>query len=191
MSQPEKKASVVVDLGFGDAGKGLVTDFLVRELGAHTVVRFNGGAQAGHNVVTPDGRHHTFAQLGAGSFVPGVRTFLSRYVVVHPTAPCRGRALAARGVTTVSSADRERERARDDAVPSLRQSRAGARREGTRGAASAWRDRHGLAGVAGAEVCACAISSGPRRSCARCSASRSGSAKSCRRGPRVFRTPVR
>lgn len=50
------------------------------------MVRYNGGAQAGHNVVTPEGRHHTFSQIGAGSFVPGVRTFLSRHVVVHPTA---------------------------------------------------------------------------------------------------------
>lgn len=80
------RASIVVDIGFGDAGKGLVTDFLVRETAARTVVRFNGGAQAGHNVVAPDGRHHTFAQLGAGSFVPGVRTHLSRFVVVHPPA---------------------------------------------------------------------------------------------------------
>lgn len=82
----DRRAFVVVDLGFGDAGKGLVTDALVRAFGAHTVVRFNGGAQAGHNVVTPEGRHHTFAQLGAGTFVPGVRTHLSRFVVVHPTA---------------------------------------------------------------------------------------------------------
>jgi adenylosuccinate synthase len=77
---------IVLDLGFGDAGKGTVTDFLVRHLGARAVVRFNGGAQAGHNVVTRDGRHHTFAQLGAGTFVPGVRTFLSKHVVFHPTA---------------------------------------------------------------------------------------------------------
>ncbi len=80
------RAVVVVDLGFGDAGKGLLTDHLVRTTGATLVVRYNGGAQAGHNVVTPDGRHHTFAQLGSGSFVPGVRTFLSRHMVVHPTA---------------------------------------------------------------------------------------------------------
>lgn len=82
----ERRAFVVVDLGFGDAGKGVITDFLVRAHGAHTVVRFNGGAQAGHNVVTPDGRHHTFSQLGAGTFVAGVRTHLARQVVVHPTA---------------------------------------------------------------------------------------------------------
>jgi adenylosuccinate synthase len=81
-----REAFVVVDLGFGDAGKGTVTDHLVRRFGAHTVVRFNGGAQAGHNVVTPDGRHHTFAQFGAGTFSEGVRTVLAPPVVVHPTA---------------------------------------------------------------------------------------------------------
>lgn len=77
---------VVLDLGFGDAGKGLVVDALVRRTGARTVLRWNGGAQAGHNVVTGDGRHHTFAQLGAGSFVPGTRTALGPEVIVHPTA---------------------------------------------------------------------------------------------------------
>jgi adenylosuccinate synthase len=49
-------------------------------------MRFNGGAQAGHNIVLPDGRHHTFSQFGAGTFVPGVCTVLSAPVVVHPTA---------------------------------------------------------------------------------------------------------
>lgn len=83
------RALVVVDLGFGDAGKGLLTDFLVRHAGATVVVRYNGGAQAGHNVVAPDGRHHTFAQFGSGTFIPGVRTFLSCNVVIHPTALLR------------------------------------------------------------------------------------------------------
>lgn len=80
------RAAIVVDLGFGDSGKGLVTDALVRRLGASAVVRWNGGAQAGHTVVAPDGRAHTFSQFGAGSFVPGVRTYLASAVVVHPTA---------------------------------------------------------------------------------------------------------
>ncbi len=81
-----REALVVVDLGYGDQGKGSVTDHLVRDREAHTVVRYNGGAQAGHNVVTPDGRHHTFAQFGAGSFVPGVETFVSRHVAIQPWA---------------------------------------------------------------------------------------------------------
>lgn len=94
------RAFVIVDLGFGDAGKGLLTDYFVRRTGAQVVVRYNGGAQAGHNVVTPDGRHHTFSQFGSGSFVPGVRTFLSRDVVVHPTALLREEVhLRAAGVT--------------------------------------------------------------------------------------------
>lgn len=75
---------MVIDLGFGDSGKGSVTDFLVRDKGAGLVVRFNGGAQAGHTVVLDDGRHHTFAQFGAGSFVDGVRTHLGPSFVMHP-----------------------------------------------------------------------------------------------------------
>ena len=76
----------LIGLGFGDCGKGLCVDALVRRHGAHTVVRFNGGAQAGHNVVLPDGRHHTCSQIGAGIFSAGVATVLASPVVVHPTA---------------------------------------------------------------------------------------------------------
>ncbi|MDG4816432.1 adenylosuccinate synthetase [Micromonospora sp. WMMD956] len=77
---------LVVDLGYGDAGKGTVVDWLCATRPVHTVIRFNGGAQAAHNVVLRDGRHHTFAQFGAGTFRPGVRTHLSRHVVVDPLA---------------------------------------------------------------------------------------------------------
>lgn len=78
--------AAILGLGFGDCGKGLFTDALCRRWHAHTVVRFNGGAQAGHNVVLPDGRQHTFAQFGAGTFVAGVHTVLAAPVVVHPAA---------------------------------------------------------------------------------------------------------
>ncbi|OHV59327.1 adenylosuccinate synthetase [Pseudofrankia sp. BMG5.36] len=82
--------TIVVDLGFGDAGKGTVVDHLCRVAAAAgrpvgAVVRFNGGAQAAHNVVTDDGRHHTFAQFGAGTLA-GVPTHLSRYMLVDPLA---------------------------------------------------------------------------------------------------------
>ena len=76
----------VIGLGFGDCGKGLFTDYLCRTSRAHTVVRFNGGAQAGHNVVLPDGRHHTFSQFSSGTFIEGVHTVLASPVVIHPTA---------------------------------------------------------------------------------------------------------
>jgi adenylosuccinate synthase len=92
------KAFVVVDLAFGDSGKGGITDFLVREHKAGLVVRWNGGAQAGHNVVTADGLHHTFSQFGAGTFA-GARTHLSEDVVIHPTALLvEARRLEAKGV---------------------------------------------------------------------------------------------
>lgn len=83
---PTRQAKIVVDLGYGDAGKGTIIDYLTRHHNAHTVVRFNGGAQAAHNVITPDGKHHTFAQFGSGMFLPDVRTFLSRFMLVEPYA---------------------------------------------------------------------------------------------------------
>ncbi len=79
-------AYIIVDLGYGDAGKGSQVDYLTRAKQAHTIIRFNGGAQAGHNVVTADGRHHTFSQFGSGMFVPEVRLYLSRYMLIEPYA---------------------------------------------------------------------------------------------------------
>lgn len=79
-----KKAFLVAGLGFGDESKGATVDFLCRRFSVHTVIRYNGGSQAGHNVLTPDGRHHTFSQFGSGTFVPGVRTYLSRFMLVNP-----------------------------------------------------------------------------------------------------------
>ncbi|MFQ6331144.1 adenylosuccinate synthetase [Nocardia sp. CWNU-33] len=91
---------IVVDLGFGDAGKGATVDWLCSpeaDLGVAAVVRFNGGAQAAHNVVA-EGRHHTFAQFGSGTFA-GVPTLLSRYMLVEPIALAgEARRLAALGV---------------------------------------------------------------------------------------------
>jgi adenylosuccinate synthase len=86
MKDKESSIILVADLGFGDAGKGSIVDALTRKTNAHCVVRYNGGAQAAHNVITPDGRHHTFAQFGSGTFIPGTQTHLSRFMMVHPLA---------------------------------------------------------------------------------------------------------
>lgn len=77
------RARVVIGANFGDEGKGLMTDYLCAREGAGTVVRFNGGAQAGHTVVTPDGARHVFQHVGSGAFC-GVPTFLSRFFVANP-----------------------------------------------------------------------------------------------------------
>jgi adenylosuccinate synthase len=89
----------VVGLGFGDEGKGSVVDALVRRHGATSVVRFNGGCQAAHHVVSPEGLVHCFSQFGAGTLVPGVRTHLGRFLAVDPIALAREEeALRTKGV---------------------------------------------------------------------------------------------
>lgn len=77
------KASVVIGANWGDEGKGLMTDYLCRKHNADMVVRFNGGAQAGHTVVTPEGQRHVFSHIGSGYFA-GVPTYLSEHFVLNP-----------------------------------------------------------------------------------------------------------
>lgn len=79
-----QKAYIVVDLGFGDSGKGKIVDHLAHTKDVDLVVRYNGGAQCAHNVEHIDGRHHSFAQFGAASFFPQVRTFFSKYAYFNP-----------------------------------------------------------------------------------------------------------
>jgi adenylosuccinate synthase len=77
------KVVLIAGLGYGDEGKGSTVDWLARTKTATTlVVRYNGGAQAAHNVVAGD-QHHTFAQFGSATLA-GVPTLLSRHVLVNP-----------------------------------------------------------------------------------------------------------
>lgn len=79
------KAILVAGLAYGDEGKGATVDFLCRQLPVDLVVRYNGGSQAAHNVVAPNGVHHTFAQFGSGMMANvRVRTHLSRHMLVDP-----------------------------------------------------------------------------------------------------------
>ena len=79
---------IVTDLLFGDSGKGTVVDWATRKLATSgrlpLIVRHSGGAQAAHAVETPEGQKHTFQQFGAGIFVPGVKTYLSEYLLFNP-----------------------------------------------------------------------------------------------------------
>jgi adenylosuccinate synthase len=75
-------ARAVIGANFGDEGKGLITDYLCRT-GGSVVVRFNGGAQAGHTVVTPEGLSHVFGHFGSGTLY-GVPTFLSQFFICNP-----------------------------------------------------------------------------------------------------------
>ncbi len=79
-----KKAYIIIGAGYGDEGKGLITDYYAAQFGETClVVRFNGGAQAAHTVVTPEGARHVFSHFGSGSLV-GSRTYLSKFFIVNP-----------------------------------------------------------------------------------------------------------
>ncbi len=79
----KKKAIIVIGLGYGDEGKGLATDFLCLKNQNSLVIRFNGGHQAGHSVVTKDKKKHIFSNLGSGS-LRNIPTFWSSYCTFSP-----------------------------------------------------------------------------------------------------------
>lgn len=79
------KCSLVIDLGFGDAGKGLTTDFLASQNPEQSlVVRFSGGHQIGHTVST-DALTHTISNFGSGTIL-NVPTYYSEYTTLFPPA---------------------------------------------------------------------------------------------------------
>lgn len=77
------EAKAVIGAAYGDEGKGLMTDVLAAATPDAVVVRSNGGAQAGHTVVTPAGARHVFHHVGSGA-LSGAATHLSRHFVAHP-----------------------------------------------------------------------------------------------------------
>jgi adenylosuccinate synthase len=77
------RAKAVIGAGYGDEGKGLVTDMLAATMPRSVVVRSNGGAQAGHTVVAPGGTRHVFHHIGSGALA-GAPSHLSAHFVAHP-----------------------------------------------------------------------------------------------------------
>lgn len=79
-----KIATAVIGANYGDEGKGIVTDYLASRLvGDKVIVRFNGGAQAGHTVVSPERKRHVFSHFGAGCFSEA-STYLAKHFVCNP-----------------------------------------------------------------------------------------------------------
>lgn len=79
----------VIDLGFGDSGKGVTTSLLCSnnfsvDYKNKLVIRSNGGHQAGHTVTIGD-KKHIFSQFGSGS-LQGVPSYLSRNFTIEPEA---------------------------------------------------------------------------------------------------------
>ena len=78
------ETSAVVDLGFGDSGKGTLTAYLCQINNKPLVVRYSGGHNAGHTVVK-DGIRHVFSSFGSGT-LQGVPTFWDKKCTFSPTA---------------------------------------------------------------------------------------------------------
>jgi adenylosuccinate synthase len=74
---------VVIGANFGDEGKGLMTDYFASKHEQGLVVRFCGGSQAGHTVVSPNGIRHIFSHFSSG-LLANWQTYLSRYFIVNP-----------------------------------------------------------------------------------------------------------
>jgi adenylosuccinate synthase len=75
-------AIVVIGAQWGDEGKGKVTDLLGSQV-SH-VVRYQGGNNAGHTVITPDGSKYALHLLPSGVLTPGCVPVIANGVVVDP-----------------------------------------------------------------------------------------------------------
>ena len=77
-----KHPKIVIGLGYGDEGKGRTVDYLCSQNPNSIVVRFSGGQQAGHTVMT-NGIKHIFSNYGAGT-LQGCPTYISEHATIYP-----------------------------------------------------------------------------------------------------------
>ncbi|HVB31599.1 MAG TPA: adenylosuccinate synthase [Gemmatimonadaceae bacterium] len=81
MFADNRRTIVVVGAQWGDEGKGKLVDVLAER--AHWVVRYQGGANAGHTVDLGDS-HFVLHQIPSGILHPGVRCAIGNGVVLDP-----------------------------------------------------------------------------------------------------------
>ncbi|MFD1145784.1 adenylosuccinate synthase [Saccharothrix hoggarensis] len=75
-------AVVLIGAQWGDEGKGKATDLLGDRV--QWVVRYQGGNNAGHTVVLPDGQKFALHLIPSGILTPGVTSVIGNGVVVDP-----------------------------------------------------------------------------------------------------------
>src|SRR3954463_3832152 len=92
-------AIVLIGARGGDEGKAKATAFLGDRI--QGVVRYQGGNNAGHTVVLPDGQNFALHLIPSGILTPGVHNVIGNGVVVDPGVLLDELAgLEARGVDT-------------------------------------------------------------------------------------------
>lgn len=75
-------AIVLIGAQWGDEGKGKATDLLGGR--AQWVVRYQGGNNAGHTVVLPDGQDFALHLIPSGILTPGTKNVIGNGVVIDP-----------------------------------------------------------------------------------------------------------
>ena len=68
---------ILCGMQFGDEGKGTFVDYLIYNQNIDCIVKYNGGSQASHTVITPSRIVHKFSQLGSGMFSEKCHTYLT------------------------------------------------------------------------------------------------------------------
>ncbi len=74
-------ATCVIGLQWGDEAKGKIVDLLTQD--HEIVVRYQGGANAGHTVVL-DGKKYKLSLIPSGIFNPNVKSVIAGGVVINP-----------------------------------------------------------------------------------------------------------
>lgn len=137
---------VIVDLQYGDCGKGKVAHYLVQTKKYTHVLRYNGGCNAGHTIFHK-GKKFITHHIPAGVFF-GVRSIIGSGCVVDPEqffselrmlkkggVPTKGKIFIARNTHVITSAHKSEDRKE--------------KKVGTtgRGNGPAYRDKYGRTGV--------------------------------------------
>ncbi len=154
-------AIVLIGAQWGDEGKGKATDLLGGQV--QWVVRYQGGNNAGHTVVLPNGENFALHLIPSGILTPGVRNVIGNGVVVDPGVLIEELAgLHERGIDTsglLLSADAHLIMPYHVAIDKVSERYLGKAKIGTtgRGIGPAYQDKISRVGVRAADLLDCKI----------------------------------
>ncbi|MCK4817691.1 adenylosuccinate synthetase [bacterium] len=77
-----KHTILVMGMQWGDEGKGKIVHALTKATNCDLIVRFNGGANAGHTIELDSGERLAYRQLPSGSGIEGVRSVIANGAVI-------------------------------------------------------------------------------------------------------------
>src|SRR5574338_209115 len=149
-------AIVLIGAQWGDEGKGKATDLLGGQV--QWVVRYQGGNNAGHTVVLPNGDNFALHLIPSGILTPGVTNVIGNGVVVDPGVLLTElRGLVDRGVDTerlLISADAHLLMPYHVAIDKVVERYAGSKKIGTtgRGIGPCYQDKIARIGIRMADV---------------------------------------